>query len=186
MVVPRRWMPEHIAQVHPEFWPSLAAAILAFEARHPNIDVAPTTLHRSNGFQAKLRAAYERDAKLFAEGKISRPPLPAAKPGASAHNYDRCTKDVRHDVRGADGKCPRCGAVLQPATLAADVQMIVDGAVVPTGGGLKLEDRPAVWRWWAEHLRRYPALRDGGTFPKPDTPHVEDAHWDFKTGARRL
>jgi hypothetical protein len=186
LVEPRRWEAEHIAVLYPAFWSALRPAIVSFEAEHPDVDVGPGTLDRSNAYQRELRQKYERDAALFAKGIITRPPLPAARPGASAHNYDLCTRDDRHDVRGADGACPRCRAPLKPASLAADVKLYVKGVVVPTRGGLPLEARPPIWQEWAKHLRSYPALRDGGVFSQPDTPHVEDSKWDVRVGTRRL
>ena len=108
-------------------------------------------------------------------------PLAAAPPGKSAHNYQLCTVDAAH-VAGAAEVCNVCAGAVKPAAAAVDV-LIQDrhGTTISTGGALELKYRPHVWQTWATILKKYPKLRDGGAFSRPDTPHVELTRWDFKT-----
>lgn len=179
--LPARWTQSHVDQLHPVFWSWLVLPIRVMTDY--DLYVVPISLHRPNAQQKRLRDEYERQLKLWEENKLDRKPLPAAKPGASAHNFDLCSKNLNHDARGADGLCPVCGSVLKPASLAADVGIMSSlGILVSSGGSLPLKDRPWVWQVWAQTLQGFPKLRDGGTFSNPDTPHVELAAWDFRTG----
>lgn len=178
------WTSDVWARLHPVFAEALAPAIIAAQA--VGLRVHPRSSWRSNTEQ---RNRYEDFLRLKAEyeaGKIKVPPLPAAPPGASAHNFAVCPTDPTH-VIGASERCPKCGSPPKAASLAEDVMILDrDGNPVPSGGALSVPLRPAVWQSWATLLTDFPQLRDGGTFsPRPDSVHVESVRWDHRAKTLR-
>ena len=136
---------------------------------------------RTNTAQAALRSEFERKRELFAKGKITTPPLPAAFPGASSHNWAICVYKAEHRI-GLGAMCAECGNSLVPQSLAVDVMLLdVNDKAIHSGGAVALDKRPAEWREWARLVGQHPLLRDGGTFSRPDPVHVESVFWDFHT-----
>lgn len=182
--VPAGWLEWQLLGLHPD----LRAALVPAIEEALCIGIRPRYLSgpRTNAHQLRLRTEYENKAKLFAAGKITKLPLPAAPPGKSAHNYALCSVDKTHRI-GPNERCPKCGAVTIPASLACDIWLAdLRGEAIPSGGAIPREVRDRAWQDWAAVLDRHPLLRDGGEFqPRPDTPHVELARWDFRSQTLR-
>lgn len=157
------WSEDQFEQLHPDLGAALIPALL--DAERELLRVRFRSGYRSAAEQKELHDTYGQRLELWKAGKLKNKPLPAAPPHASAHNYCQ-----------ADGR---------PASLASDVQILgPTGQPIPSGGSIPLEQRPLEWQRWAAIVARHPLLRDGGTFSKPDTVHVELARWDYK--ARNL
>ena len=176
-MLPSGWSENDLADLHPAFAevlrPLLGSAVgLGLRPRRKSGA-------RSNAEQGMLYLKYQQALAAWRrDGKVGPPPLPAAPPGASAHNYALCPQSTAH-VIGPNPVCPVCAAVPRSASLALDV-MLLDSAGHPigSGGGKPLTLRPSAWQQWAVTVSAFPALRDGGTFSSPDPVHVEFARWD--------
>jgi len=213
MAAPNGWTDEQWARLHPGFAADLAP--LLAEAERRGLVVRPRSLERSNARQRGLRQQYESARRLWdgtleahakglhhevkqpltccicwaagsKKGPEPRPPLPAAKAGASSHNYGLCPVEPVGHPHDCHDECPWCGAAWVPATVAVDVMLLDKREVaVPSGGAVSLARRPEPWGQWAALVHEFPALRDGGTFSTPDPVHVEWSRWDCaKAGLR--
>jgi hypothetical protein len=182
-MIPASWSPECLKGLHPEFQAALEPLLDA--ALQAGLTLACVSSYRSNAKQKALREVYEKKlAEWEAGGKKGPPPLSAAKPGGSAHNFALCATDKSHAVGGAE-TCPVCGGVVTGAGLAVDVSISVKGLRVATPGAIKLALRPKAWQQLAGLIKQFPALRDGGTFSRPDPVHIEFARWDVTTRSLR-
>jgi hypothetical protein len=185
-MMPQGWEKSQVNQLYEPFQTDLLLAVFRAKNRF-NIDVRMASGYRANAKQKALYDQYVVNQKLFAEGKSTVRPLQAAPPGHSAHNFVFCRLNLEHNACGAETMCPVCQAPIQPASLAADVQLIrwsavrPEGSVIPSGGALQLSLRPKEWQQWAQIVAEFPTLRDGGTFSRPDPVHVEWHGWNYKT-----
>lgn len=170
--------------LHPRFAEALEPCVI--EAHATGIPVRPRSAWRSNTAQRQLYEHFLSMKGDFDTGRSPVRPLPAAPPGASAHNYSVCPTDPAHLIGGKE-RCPFCGSPPTAASLALDIGLLdAKGEFVPSGGALALPMRPAIWQRWAAHLQGFPLLRDGGLFhPRPDAVHVEHAAWDYAQRAFR-
>lgn len=219
MAAPNGWTEDQWSRLHPGFAADLAP--LLAEAERRGLVVRPRSLDRSNARQRGLRQQYESARRLWdgaleghhkgshkgasqpaicslcwvlgaKRGPEPRPPLPAAKAGASSHNFGLCPNDAGH-LHDCHDECPWCGAAWVPATVAVDVMLLddhgtptpVDDTPIASGGAVVLARRSPAWQHWAALVHEFPALRDGGTFSTPDPVHVEWSRWDCaKAGLR--
>lgn len=173
------WMPADLEDLHPDLHLPLLAAVQ--DARSiAGLRIRKVSGWRSNVQQKALRDAYEAHLAAVKAGTEHVPPLPAACPGHSAHNFTLCTEDSTHTF-GEDEACAECGSDGVKAALAADIE-ILDHAGTPirSGGAIPLEERPREWQLWPQVLERHTGLRDGGAAYK-DPVHVEDVRWNDHT-----
>lgn len=178
--LPEGWSRDQLAQLHPALVAVLVPCVLAAQALGLRVRFASGW--RSNAHQQHLRDTYEERLALW-QGSDQRKakPLPACKPGESAHNLTLCTVDASHDCVGHDDKCPACDGALIPASPACDVQILdpATGNAIPSGGQVALAHRHLVWQRWAAVVKEHPFLRDGGEFHNIDPVHVEHIGWDY-------
>lgn len=157
----------------------LALPPLLEDAEKEGLRVRRISGYRSNARQAQLRATFEAKEKLYQLGQGPMP-LPAARPGKSAHNYALCSRTIGH-VIGEHVQCPICGAATLPASVAVDIGLFDDKGVAIRCPPL-FEERPAEWQAWAGLVAKHPDLRDGGHFkPNADPVHVELIGWNWQT-----
>jgi len=217
---PTGWTAEQWSRLHPAFAADLAPALE--EAEKEGLKVRPRSLDRSNARQRELRNAYLK-AKARWESTLRshqagdhrmvpmpgscpicwtmgrktvpepRAPLPAAKPGASSHNFGLCSLEPDAHPHTADDACPKCGAPWKPATVAVDVMLLddrgtpcpLDDVAIASGGASPLAKRSGPWKRWAAIVARHSRLRDGGNFQNPDPVHCEWWQWDYAAAGLR-
>lgn len=172
------WSGPLILQLHPVF----AAGVLraALDARrYTTMRVVPHSAWRGNAEQKALRDAYEKALADYKAGKTKVPPLPAACPGHSAHNWTVCTEDATHDF-GEGSKCSVCGAEGEAAAVGLDVAILdALGNHIRTGGAIPETAQPREWQLWFQVIALHADLRDGGKAYN-DPVHVESAYWNDK------
>lgn len=182
--LPDGWAEPDLADLHPD----LAAALRPLLSAAVSAGLRPRRRSgaRSNETQGALYIAYKAaQGRWVAGGKVGSGPLPAAPPGASAHNYAVCPQNNSHLI-GPNPTCPVCASRSRAASLALDIALLdVAGVSIYSGGARGLAARAVEWRQWAGLVRAFPAVRDGGTFAQPDPVHVELARWDHTSRTLR-
>ena len=182
--LPSGWAEADLTDLHPDL--AVALRPLLVSAVTAGLRPRRRSGARGNVAQGALFTAYKAaQGRWIAGGKVGAGPLPAAPPGASAHNYAVCPQDATH-VIGPNPVCPVCSSRSRAASLALDVALLdIAGVPIYSGGGRGLAARPAEWRQWSAVVAAFPALRDGGTFAQPDPVHVELARWDHTSRTLR-
>lgn len=173
------WAPADYADLHPDLQAELPSVLV--DAVRANLHVIRASGSRTNAVQQRLYETYLAKKADYDAGRTTVLPLPAAAPGASAHNYARCSREPSH-VIGARVSCPVCGSATLPASLAVDVALLDGHGVAIHCPAVPLAQRPAEWRTWAGVIDGHPRLRDGGDFQHQlDPVHIEMLGWNFST-----